>query len=83
MSLAWASLNGVHAKAQPAHSVTILYANSEDSISGAMVYIDREVGLVHVLDHDGQTHLLTVPIARTIIEWQDSSERGGRRHASQ
>lgn len=80
--LSWESLNGVRAKAQAAQSITLIGAVAEETLNGVMIYLDREAGLVHVLDHAGETHLFTAPVGRTIIEWHASSERGGARIAS-
>ena len=70
------SLDGTRSRLYHADCVTILLAAREVQIQDAMVYVDREAALVHVLDESGSAHLVTAPLGRTVIEWRNTSPRG-------
>ena len=57
--------------AGPAFRVSILGEQQTESYERVYAQLDPAHGVVHVFSADGQTHYLTIPTARALVEWND------------
>jgi hypothetical protein len=57
--------------AGPAVRVTCLALQPAESYEG--VYVQLDSGVVHVFSADQRAHILTMPMAAALIEWQDAA----------
>ena len=55
----------------PAFRVSILGPEQSEAYERVHVVLDERYGVVHVFGADGQTHFLTIPLSRALIEWHD------------
>ena len=53
--------------------VTLAHGDQLEAYPGAYVRLDAANGVVHIFSKDAQTHYLTIPLSRAIIEWRDPS----------
>jgi hypothetical protein len=56
-----------------AFRVSILGLEQVEAYANVYAALDPEHDVVHVFSSDRQTHYLTIPITRTLIEWKDPS----------
>jgi hypothetical protein len=56
-----------------AFRVTILGSDTPESFLNVRAQLDKDHDVVHVFSADGQTHYMSIPTSRTLIEWKDAS----------
>jgi hypothetical protein len=58
----------------PAFRVTILGPQQAEAYEHVFAMIDEARRVVHLFNHDGKTHFLSIPASSALIEWKDPTE---------
>ena len=77
MAIGWSDLKGHGSQASRATRVLVGVGQQAEQYVDVSVLVDGEVGQVHLLSADGERHLVSAPVATTLIEWDDVQELRG------
>ncbi|MDB4948625.1 MAG: hypothetical protein JWM27_1274 [Gemmatimonadetes bacterium] len=77
MAIGWSDLNGHGAQPSRAARVLVGVGAAPEQYMNVNVLVDGETGQLHLISADGERHLVSAPIAATLVEWGDVAELRG------